>query len=152
VKQPFYGGYGLIAEDGLPKPAFNAFKVLHHLGAERLANDSPSAIVTRRPDGRLAIAVWNLYLPEEAGVPKTVTLVFKDAAAAQTARVSRVDSTHGSVLAAYRAMGSPTNPTQAQITQLRRRAQLPAPSQESVSHGKLTLVLPPQSLALVETQ
>ncbi len=32
VKQPFYGGYGLIAEDGLPKPAFNAFKLLHRLG------------------------------------------------------------------------------------------------------------------------
>ncbi len=29
VKQPFYGGYGLIAEDGLSKPAFNAFKLLH---------------------------------------------------------------------------------------------------------------------------
>jgi xylan 1,4-beta-xylosidase len=151
VKQPFYGGYGLIAEDGLPKPAFNAFKLLHHLGTQRLANDSPSAIVTRRPDGRLAIAVWNLYLPEESGLPKTVTLVFKDAAT-QTARVTRVDSSHGSVLPAYRAMGSPTNPTQAQITELRRRSQLPAPKQESVSRGRLTLVLPPQSLALVETQ
>jgi xylan 1,4-beta-xylosidase len=152
VKQPFYGGYGLIAEDGLPKPAFNAFKVLHHLGTERLANDSPSAIVTRRPDGRLAIAVWNLYPPEEAGVPKTVRLVFKDAAAAQTVRVTRVDSTHGSVLPAFRAMGSPSNPTQAQITQLRRASQLPAPRQQSVVQGQLTLVLPPQSLALVETQ
>ena len=29
VKQPFYGGYGLLAEDGLPKPSFNAFKMLH---------------------------------------------------------------------------------------------------------------------------
>jgi xylan 1,4-beta-xylosidase len=152
VKQPFYGGYGLIAEDGLPKPAFNAFKVLHHLGTERLANDSPSAIVTRRPDGRLAIAVWNLYPPEEAGVPKTVRLVFKDTAAAQTVRVTRVDSTHGSVLPAFRAMGSPSNPTQAQITQLRRASQLPAPRQQSVLQGQLTLVLPPQSLALVETQ
>src|SRR6185437_3298075 len=25
VKKPFYGGYGLIAEDGLPKPSFSAF-------------------------------------------------------------------------------------------------------------------------------
>ena len=32
VKKPFYGGYGLIAEDDLPKPAFNAFKLLHQLG------------------------------------------------------------------------------------------------------------------------
>ena len=29
VKTPFYGGYGLIAEDGIPKPAFNAFRLLH---------------------------------------------------------------------------------------------------------------------------
>src|SRR6266481_1075483 len=26
VKTPFYGGYGLVAVDGIPKPAFNAFK------------------------------------------------------------------------------------------------------------------------------
>ena len=32
IKQPFYGGYGLMAEGGVPKPAFNAFKLLHRLG------------------------------------------------------------------------------------------------------------------------
>src|SRR3984885_12102554 len=36
VKRPIYGGYGLIAEDGLPKPAFNAFKLLHRLGDTRI--------------------------------------------------------------------------------------------------------------------
>ena len=36
VKTPFYGGYGLIAEDDIPKPAFNAFKLLHRLGIERI--------------------------------------------------------------------------------------------------------------------
>ena len=48
VKQPFYGGYGLIAEDGLPKPSFNAFKLLHRLGEQRIAVNSQSALVTRR--------------------------------------------------------------------------------------------------------
>src|SRR5271156_3868775 len=37
IKTPFYGGYGLIAEDGIPKPAFNAFAMLHNLGDERIA-------------------------------------------------------------------------------------------------------------------
>jgi xylan 1,4-beta-xylosidase len=152
VKQPFYGGYGLIAEGGLPKPAFNAFKLLHRLGAERLANDSPSLIVTRRADGHLVIAVWNLYLPEEAGAPKTVTLVFPAAPAGQSALVTRVDETHGSLLPAYRAMGSPANPTQKQITELRRASELPGAEQVSMARGRLTLVLPPQSLALVETR
>src|SRR4029077_2250818 len=36
VKQPFYGGYGLIAAGGLPKPAYNAFKLLHRLGEWRI--------------------------------------------------------------------------------------------------------------------
>ncbi len=47
VKQPFYGGFGLLAERGLPKPSFNAFKLLHNLGSERIPVDSNSAIVTR---------------------------------------------------------------------------------------------------------
>ena len=38
VKTPFYGGFGLLAEDGIPKPAFNAFKLLHRLGEQRIAD------------------------------------------------------------------------------------------------------------------
>ena len=47
VKQPFYGGFGLIAADGLPKPSFNAFKLLHG-SASRMLVDSNSALVTRQ--------------------------------------------------------------------------------------------------------
>src|SRR2546430_5341011 len=35
VKTPFYGGFGLLAAGGIPKPAFNAFALLHELGEER---------------------------------------------------------------------------------------------------------------------
>src|SRR5262249_27856081 len=53
VKEPFYGGFGLIAEDDIPKPSFNAFGLLHELGEQRIAADSPDALVTRRSDGSL---------------------------------------------------------------------------------------------------
>ena len=36
VKTPFYGGYGLMAAGGIPKPAFYAFELLHKLGEQRL--------------------------------------------------------------------------------------------------------------------
>ena len=36
VKTPFYGGYGLLAERGIPKPSFDAFELLHKLGDVRL--------------------------------------------------------------------------------------------------------------------
>jgi hypothetical protein len=97
-------------------------------------------------------AVWNLNLPEETGTAKTITLSFQGAAAAHSALISRVDSTHGSPLSAYSAMGSPANPTAKQIADLRRAAELPAPKRESIANGRLTIALPPQSLALIETQ
>src|SRR5579864_499533 len=46
VKQPFYGGFGLLAVGGLPKPAFNDFAILHKLGDLRLPTSSDSALVT----------------------------------------------------------------------------------------------------------
>jgi len=150
VKQPFYGGFGLIAEDGLPKPVFNAFKLLHELGQQRIAEDSDSALVTRRSDGALVIAVWNLFLPEEAGVPKTVTIAIKGLSGHRRALISRVDATHGSLLATYAAMGKPAYPTSRQEDQLRRAAELPLPETKYFEHGTLTIVLPPQGLALIE--
>ena len=52
VKQPFYGGFGLLAEDGIPKPSFAAFKLLHSLGDERLASTGP--ILPSSPAGKTA--------------------------------------------------------------------------------------------------
>lgn len=150
VKQPFYGGYGLIAEGGLPKPAFNAFKLLHRLGEQRLSNDSQSALVTRRRDGTLVMAVWNLFLPEDKGAPKTVTIAIKGHSGRSRALVYRVDSTHGSLLDRYKAMGSPVYPTTEQIAELRRAAELPSPEVTTMARGQFNLVLPAQGLALIE--
>ena len=150
VKKPFYGGFGLIAEDELPKPSFNAFKLLHELGEQRIAESSDSALVTRRKDGTLVIAVWNIFLPEEKSEPKTVTIVVKGLSGKRRALVSRVDSTHGSLLNAYDAMGQPADPTQKQIEELRQAAELQAPDVEYFRNGRLTLVLPPDGLVLIE--
>src|SRR5580692_5935768 len=150
VKQPFYGGYGLIAEDGLPKPSFNAFKLLHRLGAERLANDSQSALVTRQSDGAIVMAVWNLFLPEEKGSAKTVTIKFTGKSSRRKALIYRLDSANGSLAPAYEAMGRPIYPTQKQIAELRRAAELPKPETKTLQGGELKLTLPPQGLALIE--
>src|SRR5260370_38383144 len=48
VKQPFYGGFGLIAAGGIPKPSYNAFKLLHQLGGERIPVDSVPLPATAR--------------------------------------------------------------------------------------------------------
>jgi xylan 1,4-beta-xylosidase len=150
VKTPFYGGFGILAERSIPKPAFNDFALLHRLGESRLNVSSDSVLVTRRKDGSLAIAVWNLFLPEETGSPKTITLHFKGSSTATSARVSIVDKEHGSPLPLYLQLGSPSSPTLAQIAQLRKAAALPAPHTHPVTDGSLTITLQPHALALIE--
>lgn len=150
VKTPFYGGFGLLAERGIPKPAFNAFALLHRLGETRLDASSDSVLVTRKKDGSLAIAVWNLFLPEEAGSPKTVTLHFTGLRGSSSARVTIVDEDHGSPLPAWCAMGRPAYPTLAQIETLRKAAVLPQPRSLTLANSSLTLTLEPHSLALAE--
>ena len=150
VRTPFYGGFGLLAERGIPKAAFNDFALLHRLGDARLEASSNSVLVTRGADGVLAIAVWNLLLPEETGAPMTVTLRFRCAENAGSAHVTILDAEHGSPLPAYARMGSPRFLTQAQIRTLREAAAMPATQTLPLSDGALTLTLPPHALALVE--
>jgi xylan 1,4-beta-xylosidase len=154
VKQPFYGGFGLLAEDSIPKPAFAAFALLHKLGDERITLDSNLALVTRRKNGTRVIAVWNYAPPTEGGSPeigsaKTVTLRFKGRSA-KHAVISRVDAEHGDARSAYAKMGSPRYPTEAQIETLRSAARLPSPESRDVHDGELTLTLPFQGLAVIE--
>ena len=152
VKEPFYGGFGLVAEGGLPKPSFNAFKLLHKLGGERIPVDSDNVIVTRRVDGSLVIALWNLFLPDQHGQSKEVEISIKGLTGSHQAMISRVDSSHGSLFAAYDAMGRPKSPTLAQIERLREAAALGPPEPQDIEGSQLRISLPPQGLALIEIQ
>jgi xylan 1,4-beta-xylosidase len=149
VKQPFYGGYGLIAERGIHKPAFNAFQLLHKLGIRRIPFNSDSALVTRRPDGTLVFALWNLVLPGQQAGNKDVMLKIKGADG-NRAVIYRVDASHGDFHAAYESMGRPASPTREQIEQLRKATELPSPEAAQLQGDHLTVTLPSNGLAVIE--
>jgi xylan 1,4-beta-xylosidase len=151
VKTPFYGGFGLLAEDGIPKPVFNAFKLLHRLGDQRIAIDSDSALLTKKKDGSLMIAVWNYAPPEHAGSAKTVILHFQGGRYKHS-RVSMIDPDHGDVHATYEKMGSPRYLSQAQIQQLKQSAEIAPAAERDLKGGELTLILPSYGLAMVEVK
>ncbi len=150
VKTPFYGGYGMIAEGGIPKPSFNAFRLLHLLGNERLALDSDSALVTRRKDGSLAIAVWNYSAPKETGLAERITLKLKNLSGAHQVMVYRLDGDHGNALVAYSAMGSPSDPTQKQYEELRKAAAISPPEVFKLNSSQINITLSPKALDLIE--
>ena len=161
VRTPFYGGFGLIAADHIPKPVFNVFTILHKLGDRRIASDSDSALITETGSGALSIALWDYAPPTgtgskytlptgPAGPTKTFDLDFTGVAAGTVAEVWRVDDDHGNVLKAFDAMGRPPGDlTQAQVVQLRAAGELPPPERMHLDHGKLHLTVPAHGLAVV---
>ena len=151
VKQPFYGGFGLLAAGGIPKPSFNAFLLLHQLGEERLSASSDSALVTRRADGTLVIAAWNLAGPGAVGTAKEVKFQLQNSSASRI-QVTRLDPTHGDVHRAYEAMGSPRYPTRDQIEKLRAASRLASPETHDIKDGSVTLNIPAHGLVLLEVK
>ncbi len=160
VKTPFYGGFGLLAEDSIPKPAFNAFAMLHQLGDRRMKIDSDSALATLRSDGSLALALWNYappygtgatYTPPPAdlGPSKTFHLKLAGTPGAAQVQIWRLDADHGNVSKTYDAMGRPAFPTRDQIVQLRAAGQPSPPEQAALQNGTLSITIPPQGLVLI---
>ena len=152
IRDIFEGHFGLRAKGGINKPSYYDFALLHRLGDQRVANASTNAIVTKRGDGTLAIAVWNLVDPDQRGDLKKIRLTIDGVANNARVYVSRVDDRHGNTLAAYQAIGSPRYPTEEQVERMNRMTALPAPEVERLKKNQLELTLEPNALVLVEVE
>ena len=151
VRDPFHGGFGLIAAGGIKKPSFYGFSLLHALGDERLANTADDIIVTRRKDGAIVVAAWNLVDLDHAGqgASKTMRLELGGVPTGGSATIQRTDAEHGNPLPAYRAMGSPRYPTQEQIEKLNEASTLPPPTKVKLKYSTLEITLPINGLAII---
>jgi len=135
----FHGGFGLINYQGIVKPGFHAYRMLHALGDETLAT-APGAIVTRHRDTRRLTALIYCYpaeMPltvpggsraaaeqlERLGSPAPVKLELAGLKPGTRFLVETLDRTHGNAVAAWQAMGAPEAPTREQTAALLRAAQ-----------------------------
>jgi xylan 1,4-beta-xylosidase len=149
--------------DGIARPSFNTYKLMHRLGSEQLVSDGP-ALAARGSNGKAAALVWNLAEAKQpAGIPgstsvRTVTgatkrldVHFAGARPGQQALVRFVDQRNGSPMPAWRAMGSPPSPTPAQLAKLRAAAEIAPPVLHRLdTAATVSLVLPPEGVALIE--
>lgn len=152
IAKPFSDMFGLRAKGGINKPSYYAYELLHELGSKRLTNSSQDVIATESDGGTIEVAAWNLVDPGESGREKVIELDFTHTAPDARITIERLDEDHGNVLKHYAAMGSPLDPTPAQVDQLNRATALAAPAEERLSNGKISLHLSPNSLVLVRVQ
>ncbi len=150
IPRPFEGNFGLRAQGGIDKPSFYDFALLHELGETRMPNDAENVLVTRRADGTLAVAVWNLVDPSATGrVAGRVVLAFSGVPGNAGVEVQQVDGDHGNPLPLYRAMGSPRYPTPEEVARMNAASALEAPRREQLQGDRIMLALPPNALVLV---
>lgn len=148
--------------DGIAKPAFNTYRLLHRLGTRRLSAQGP-ALASRTDDGKLSLLVWNLAtVPQPGGIPgmtsdrnvqgetKHIKVALDGMKGGKPVNVSYVDWERGSPMPAWRAMGSPQYPSREQVAQLRKAAQPVTERRRLERDGTITLELPPEGLALIE--
>jgi len=161
VRSPFYGGFGLIAADNIPKPTLNIFAILHKLGDRRIATQSESALATATKAGGLAIALWNYAPPAgtgatytmptgPAGPAKNFDVELKNVAPNAAVEVWRVDDDHGNVLKAFDAMGRPPGDLSVEQVARLQAAGAMAPAEHlGLKNGRLQVTVPAHGLAVV---
>ncbi|MGH8317045.1 MAG: GH39 family glycosyl hydrolase [Steroidobacteraceae bacterium] len=148
-KRPLWGGFGLLTIGSVPKPAYNAFVMLHQLGKTRIPDTQPGVLITRRRDGELAVALWNPFVDGQQRGSHTFVLQLSSPPFPEQAQVQILDAARGDLNAAYLKMGRPRYPTPAQYRQLQQAARLPPPWQVPVNGGAVRVTVPESGLALV---
>ena len=173
--QPPFAGFRQLTSTGIDLPVMNAFKLFARMRGSWVADRSdhqldagammrggvrgaPDVGSTAALDGdTLCVLVWHYHDDDVAGPDAAVRIALRGLPAAfargATVLEYRVDRDHANAYAAWRAMGSPAAPSDAQRTALLRAARLdPAPPAPlAVAHGTAALALsvPRQGVALL---
>lgn len=161
VRSPFYGGFGLVAADHIPKPSLNVFRALHKLGDKRLTLGSESAMATVTASGGLAVALWNYAPPvgtgaaytmpqANSGSAKSFRVTLQNVTANAAVEIWRIDDDHGNVLKAFDAMGRPPGDlTKDQVVKLQTAGAMASPERVRLNQGRLNIVVPAHGLVVV---
>jgi xylan 1,4-beta-xylosidase len=172
--QPWFHGFRDLATNGVDKPVLNVFRMYGKMSGKRLAVEGnqqynflrvrDSSIRRAADIGGLAssdkkstcVMVWNYHDNDTIAPASTVEVRIKGIAAKKaTLKHFRIDSDHSNSYEVWKKMGSPQQPTAAQITEMEKAGQLGmlhAPKSITIVNGEavITMELPRQAVSLLQ--
>ncbi len=155
---PFHGGFGLLNLQGIAKPTYRAFELLHKLGTERLVveglHETVDAWVTRTRAGISALFV-NHALPRHSITPARVRIHLVHAPEPSGAWVERIDEDHANAKRRWQTLGAPEYLDSATVEQLHEASRLTrqaCPWTWREQQIVLELELPPHALAALAVE
>src|SRR5206468_12369327 len=124
---PFHGGFGLLNLQGVPKPNYRAFELLHRLGTDLLpvtgSHPTVDAWAVRR-DGSVTVLLTSHVLPRHPIQKERVQIELTDAAEPRAARLERIDEEHANAKRAWVEMGQPEYLSAGEVEQLQQASRL----------------------------
>jgi transketolase N-terminal domain/subunit/beta-xylosidase len=155
---PFHGGFGLLTIDGVPKPAYRAYELLHRLGDHILPVEGEHATVdvwVTRKETCLTILMTNGALPCHSIRTERVAVHVRGVKQVESAFLERIDDGHANARRAWLEMGQPERLLPRQVLALEGASTLvPAPVAFR-THDDTAIFeidVPPQGTALVTVQ
>lgn len=155
---PFHGGFGLMTINGVRKPSYRAFELLHQVGDELVTpldgmHPTLDAWVVRdRRRRRLAVVIANHTYPGHEIVAERALVHLETARRPRSAQLARIDDDHSNPKGAWIEMGSPQYPTERQLEKLHEASSLTLRKfNPRVRHGRIDVQVdvPPQGVAVV---
>ena len=155
---PFHGGFGLLNLQGIAKPSYRAYQLLHGLGTELLnvSGTHPTVDVwATRGEGQITLLMSNYALPRHPIATERVHTHLDHAAKMRSASLTRIDGDHASAKKVWQTMGCPEYLSRELVQVLDASSQLKweVMTVEAFS-GAVDLVvqLPPQAVAAVQIE
>lgn len=154
---PFHGGFGLLNLQGIPKPTYRAFELMHNLGAEALKVDGSHETVDAwvvRQENSVTVLLTNHALPRHPIKTELVNIRLTEVShsAPVTAYLQRIDGTHANPRARWSEMGEPKYLSALQVEQLQASSRLvkePLVLKFEDRTIHLDIDLPPHSVAAI---
>jgi xylan 1,4-beta-xylosidase len=152
---PFHGGFGLLNLQGVPKPVYRAFQLLHGLGNELFpvagTHETVDAWVVGK--GRsITVLLTNHAQPRHDITTQLAEVRLTEVPAPLTAYVERIDEDHANPRRRWQEMGEPEYPSRSEVEQLETASRLvKEPLAFSYEGGtvRFQVDLPPHSVAAV---
>jgi xylan 1,4-beta-xylosidase len=129
----FHGGFGMINFQGLVKPSYHAYRMLHQLGDQQLYKDDYLFVSKKSSNGNIVALAYN-YPKEyenavpsgtnkrEKGTPKQLNFKLKDLKPGSIFEFEVLDKDHGNIHNVWESMGKPEPPTREEIKFLKKEA------------------------------
>lgn len=131
----FHGGFGMINFQGIVKPSFHAYRMLHQLGDQRLSYDGQVFVSRHSDSGRITALAFNY--PEEYietvpasrnassymnASPRDINLTLTGLKPGTTFIIETLDKQHGNAYDNWQELGVPHSPTRQQTAYLKAKA------------------------------